>query len=324
MITTSYQWNSLFHIIILFLYAETFCIYDDKGVWPVDVGFITSALRASRPQCKVLTVNADQIRAGVLDSTVDCFFVPGGADVPYHESLGQSGMNLIKAYVRNGGKYLGLCAGGYLGSKNEFFNSGPLPIIETGLGLFDGCDEGPVFPPYNGTDQTARMIDIKFYGYPMPVYYNGGGQFVSETNPDLTKTVASYTDNKKSRAVVQCEYGQGLAVLTGVHPELCYAQCLAHLSVEGRKKYEQQLSALYDLEQRYGKYYLFKKLLASLGLQTAKPKKTVDLEEKEDRDCCEWLCRIFTNPFSLFEVLKQDYDMQDTTETPSCTLPAGV
>jgi biotin--protein ligase len=52
--------------------------------------------------------------------------IPGGRDLPYvSEMSGKSGIaRRIKEYVSEGGRYLGLCAGGYFGSGEVRFDEG--------------------------------------------------------------------------------------------------------------------------------------------------------------------------------------------------------
>jgi glutamine amidotransferase-like uncharacterized protein len=60
-------------------------------------------------------VTDEQIREGIL-SEIDLFIVPGGPDAgeSYYAGLGKKGMNEVRSYVLNGGKYLASCAGAYL------------------------------------------------------------------------------------------------------------------------------------------------------------------------------------------------------------------
>jgi glutamine amidotransferase-like uncharacterized protein len=55
------------------------------------------------------------IRDGALGE-MDLFIVPGGPDAgeSYYAGLGEKGMLAIRAFLDNGGKYLGSCAGAYL------------------------------------------------------------------------------------------------------------------------------------------------------------------------------------------------------------------
>jgi hypothetical protein len=59
-------------------------------------------------------ITDEQIRKGIL-SKYEILIVPGGPDAgeSYYEGLGEKGYEEIRTFVRNGGMYLGSCAGSY-------------------------------------------------------------------------------------------------------------------------------------------------------------------------------------------------------------------
>lgn len=86
--------------------------------------------------------------AGIIDEDWEknCVLIvfPGGAANPYHRKLselcGNSGNARIKEFVRNGGNYLGFCAGAYYGCHSiEFDKARSLEVVcNYELGFFDG------------------------------------------------------------------------------------------------------------------------------------------------------------------------------------------
>ncbi len=64
----------------------------------------------------------------------------GGYDLGYINALGKAGMSQIQDYVREGGSYLGLCAGAYFACDYiEFDKGGPLEVVgERWLKFFPG------------------------------------------------------------------------------------------------------------------------------------------------------------------------------------------
>ncbi|BBJ31455.1 hypothetical protein RAS_05640 [Rickettsia asiatica] len=52
-------------------------------------------------------------------------------------------------------------------------------------------------------------------------FYNGGRYFVDAENTKDTEIIASYEDNKP--AIIKCTYGDGTAILSGVHLEYDHA-----------------------------------------------------------------------------------------------------
>lgn len=55
--------------------------------------------------------------------------IGGGYDLGFIHALGDDGTKTIRDYVHNGGRYLGLCAGGYFGCDYvEFDKGGPMEV----------------------------------------------------------------------------------------------------------------------------------------------------------------------------------------------------
>lgn len=175
--------------------------------------------------------------------------IPGGRDMPYHRDLAGHGNELIRAFVRAGGSYLGLCAGGYYACDEiKFMMDDPVHKIhdKRELAFWEGACEGTVFKGFkykteDGTIPATVEIDLdavraavganstnvpkgakKTVSY---VYTNGGGAFVPPSSPSSSfaassSTLARYADVADApSAVVSVRVGAGRVVLTGIHPE---------------------------------------------------------------------------------------------------------
>lgn len=150
--------------------------------------------------------------------------MPGGADLPYCEKLNNKGNEKIISYVRNGGSYLGICAGAYYGSHTiEFAEGTPMEIIgERELGFFPGLAIGPVLATYDyQSNSGVRAAIISQDNLPnINVYYNGGGYFSHPEQFDNVRIVSSYASEIAPRAaVIMSNIGKGRAILSGVHFE---------------------------------------------------------------------------------------------------------
>lgn len=156
----------------------------------------------------------------------------------YCRTLNGDGNRRIRQYVLMGGKYLGLCAGGYYGSSRcefEVGKKGMEVVGERELGFFPGTCRGLAFPGFvYASEAGARVVDLKVVsealGSTTPCedfksYYNGGGTFVDAETFDNVEVLAGFGEDlavesgKKKAAVVYCKVGEGAAVLTGPHPE---------------------------------------------------------------------------------------------------------
>ena len=180
---------------------------------------------------------------------------PGGRDVLYHNTLKGSLNARIRAFVDRGGYYLGICAGAYYGSQIVEFEPGQsLEVIDRReLAFFPGKALGPAYGlgqfQYD-TEAGARIASLTLdAGQPSAAYFNGGCAFLEADQHPSVHILARYQDiPDQPAAVIECQVGKGLAILSGVHPEYSIPIC---------QKSEQQRKELFVL------------LLARLGFNVA-------------------------------------------------------
>lgn len=164
---------------------------------------------------------------------------PGGADLGYCRVLNGDGNRRISDFVRRGGSYLGLCAGGYYASRRCEFEIGNRPLEVIGsreLGFFPGTCRGGAFKGFEyHSERGARAVDLKiakdaFAGHAperTTSYYNGGGVFVdaAKMKDQQVEVLATYEQDTDvdggdgQAAVVLCNVKEGKAILSGPHPE---------------------------------------------------------------------------------------------------------
>jgi len=176
--------------------------------------------------------------------------LPGGADLPYCRTLNGEGNRRIRAFVNSGGAYLGLCAGGYYGSRRCEFELGDSEMEVSGdreLEFYPGICRGTAFPGFEyNTESGTHAAELKVERAPFAstggmlpevfkAYVNGGSVFVDAPKYQArgVEILASYTEalgvdaGEGSAAVVYCKVGEGKAILTGPHPEwVCCESCL--------------------------------------------------------------------------------------------------
>lgn len=166
---------------------------------------------------------------------------PGGADLAYCRALNGYGNRRIAQYVRQGGAYLGLCAGGYYGAgRCEFeVGNGELEVVgPRELAFFPGTCRGGAFHGFKyhsevGARAPRLTVRRQALGEEQGLeesfrcYYNGGGVYVDCKGPASkdVEVLASYAakldvdGGEDKAAVVYCKVGDGGAILSGVHPE---------------------------------------------------------------------------------------------------------
>jgi glutamine amidotransferase-like uncharacterized protein len=199
-------------------------LYKDAGVPEKSFRHVCSFFKKG-----VQIVDSDFLKKGGnwIESS-GMLVIPGGADKPYSEKLSGAGCENIRAFVKNGGTYLGICAGGYFGtSKVEFALGTDIEVNEVReLSFFPGISRGPflkVFVYNSEKGACAAKIKLLHNGDVFYAYFNGGCTFdMGSVKPEDMKNIqvlGVYADKDNAPAIVKCKYGNGYAILSGVHFE---------------------------------------------------------------------------------------------------------
>lgn len=156
--------------------------------------------------------------------------IPGGRDVPYHKALALTGTTRIRDFVKQGGSYLGLCAGAYFGAQEIIFEKGgELEVCGIrDLGFFPGRAIGPAYgngkfqyDSHAGLHAAAVRWSLKSQEiFSCSTFFNGGCLFENPGNFENTRVLGVYEDLPgQPAAAVHCKMGSGCAILSGVHIE---------------------------------------------------------------------------------------------------------
>lgn len=153
---------------------------------------------------------------------------PGGSGGEMFDRLGREGQQAVRDYVKNGGGYLGICAGGWLATRRYLgiANIEGIAPWYVGVGELEVCmaaDATHVFAADRYQAPSRRMIEMH------------NGPLWSPTPPDSSRPafriLAAYTGrggtNKHAGefftgkpAIVTDAYGKGRIILFSPHPEL--------------------------------------------------------------------------------------------------------
>ncbi|AID37839.1 hypothetical protein C6H88_01580 [Chlamydia muridarum str. Nigg] len=213
-------------------------VYSDKGVSPYYLRHTVRWLKqAAFPfQMEVCRVNGQfLIHEPLWEETTQLLVIPGGADVPYHHVLHGLGTARIDNYVREGGAYLGICAGAYFGCAHFSFlePNGSLLVAKRDLGFFPGMANGPAYDSAFSYTSSSGVLaaSLRFTDFPGKSFalFNGGCYFENAEDFSEVRVEARYNDLPGSpAAIISRRLDRGLVVLSGPHieylPEFCSLQ----------------------------------------------------------------------------------------------------
>ncbi|EPZ36878.1 Biotin-protein ligase domain-containing protein [Rozella allomycis CSF55] len=213
-------------------------VYDDLGVSTNSLKHTLYSLKLYlNKKYDVHTVNAKQLCNEPWQDNCACLVIPGGEDKFYQSKLHPVATEKIRNYIFQGGKYFGICAGGYFASGQiEFERDTSNSVIgERNLKFFKGkaigcLNEGFEYKKESGMMQVLVSSPLGHHFY---AYYNGGCYFspwqdvdvdsfeiISEYQINLMSGIKSELNKFKTLpAAICCKYGMGRALLVGFHPE---------------------------------------------------------------------------------------------------------
>ena len=196
-------------------------VYSDRGVWSQSV---TAGERMFRWMGhRVRRVTARQVRDGDL-AGARLLFVPGGNMYSYAEDLTAAGVESVKAFVRRGGGYVGICGGAYFAAERVFWRSNRLSM--NSLGLFPGEARGPYEEIVPYPDSAMCLVIASQPAYPVTgvlpdsswILYFWGPALLPDDGAEVT--VLGRYEAIDRPAMLACEYGRGRVFLIGTHPEI--------------------------------------------------------------------------------------------------------
>jgi glutamine amidotransferase-like uncharacterized protein len=152
---------------------------------------------------------------------VVCF--PGGDMYQYARDISSTGKEQLRAYISDGGAYIGICGGAYFTGERMYWQGTELPVIS--LGIFPGNTRGPIdaIAPYpycvmckvNMTDTlhpiTRAEPDTAW------IVYCYGPTFDPHSGAAIN--ILGVYDIGHSPALVAWQYGSGRVFVIGPHPE---------------------------------------------------------------------------------------------------------
>lgn len=213
---------------LLSIKKQNILIYKDKGV---EENSLVNTVKFFKERIDTSFYNITYVKSNELiekdwGKNTKLLVIPGGADVQYDRALRGIGCHKIRRFVaEQGGKFLGICAGAYFGSRRvEFALGTELEVAENReLGFFEGKTVGPILKEYvYNSEKGSCAADILFkpLGIRFFSYYNGGCTFIdSDDSQKDYEVLATFHDKKDIPSIIKRNIGSGTVVLSGVHFE---------------------------------------------------------------------------------------------------------
>lgn len=158
-----------FLLLFLLLFFMNVLVYSGKGTTAESVKHAIESLRLHlSPHYAVVSVSETALLNDPWMSKTAVLVIPGGADLPYCDVLNGRGNDRIRQFVRNGGKFIGFCAGGYYAASRCEFEVGDPAMEVSGSrelrffpGIARGCVyRGFVYESHQGCRAARLAVDV--------------------------------------------------------------------------------------------------------------------------------------------------------------------
>lgn len=190
-------------------------VWNGPGICPVGCA-AAAAKVAQMAGYRTQYINTKNLSKTPFDKA-SLWLQPGGKSSIAAKAMGPQFMEKVRAFVANGGGYVGFCAGMFIATKEIAHRN------EAGFGVAPGETE-----LYLKDDPPAKFITVKIGDRQRHVYYLGGPliRFTeAERTANEVKELAHFDDG--SVAAINSKYGLGRVSLAGFHPEASWTWALA-------------------------------------------------------------------------------------------------
>ncbi len=200
-------------------------IYDDEGS-PKAPDLIEGCMTDLPAKFQVQRVSAEQIRQGVLGD-FDVLAQGGGRASIQSDALGDLGKEKIREFVRDGGGYVGICAGAYLAASDRPYY---LRLVNARVVDREHWARGGGDVQIRFTEEGRRNLRQKSSS--AQIRYNQGPLLARDSQVDMptytelaifetevAKKDAPSGVMKGTSAMVSAPYGKGRVFLSSPHPE---------------------------------------------------------------------------------------------------------
>ena len=217
-------------------------VYSDIGAG-ASLKDLLNALRQF-DEVSVKKLMADDIRAGVL-SDLDVLIHPGGSGGGQGRHLKEDGRENIRKFIRQGGGYIGICAGAYLASADYSWS---LNVLDAKVLDRKHWARGKGMVEITLTDMGQQALRSK--EQQLTIYYAQGPLLAPHNHPNIAdyETIATYKTEiakngapegimKGTTAIAAGQYGHGRVFCFSPHPEMTKGlEPLVHYAIDQVKR----------------------------------------------------------------------------------------
>jgi hypothetical protein len=200
-------------------------LYDAGGTGGNGVRNLAGILDAD-PHAAVHHVGPPDVAGGALGQ-FDVVIFPGGSGSAEARALGEKGRGAVRAFVRDGGGYIGICAGAFLSSANYEWSLGLLnnrtirgKLWKRGGGTvrMELTDEGRrIFGDRRG------LLDVRYVNGPilLPAGVKGMPAFrpLAVFRSEICRCEEQKGTMVGTPAIIAAPFGKGRALAISPHPE---------------------------------------------------------------------------------------------------------
>ena len=217
------------YLVLLLLAVQTkgqdktdFAVYADTGAW--EAGVIAYEHFFDYKGLTHERIYSEDVNTSDLSAQYRGILFPGGWAYNYKLPITTTGLESIRKLVREGGAYIGMCAGAYFACDSIYWEEDGK--LDYPLDLFSGIAIGALDRIAPWDDYAMTQVDMnplhpinRFHPSFESVMYFGGPYFVPRPGT-VMDTIATWNDYYDQPAVVGVSYGKGRVLLSGPHPEI--------------------------------------------------------------------------------------------------------
>ncbi len=199
-------------------------LFNDEGAFGLGIPRITEQL-GKTPEIKLTKVTGKEIADGVLKD-FDVVIFSGGSGSKEAAALGDAGRENVRTFVRDGGGYVGICAGAYLACTGFSWGVGVLNAKtvsskwQRGKGDVE-VEFTPLAPGITGLDAGKKMI--RYANGPIITADSREGIAPFEPLAHFRTELAEHDSPKgvmvNAPAMVRGVFGKGRVLTSSPHPE---------------------------------------------------------------------------------------------------------